>query len=191
MEDDSRGAWLTVPAIKELRQASCQASGLFLGQLLGERLPIDERCIGPEMFQVVECAAFGREDVQHDVAVVLENPSFGSAAFDTDTRTAAAFLHHELDVFGDGAHLATAGRGGHDKEIGDWRDRREIEHDSLFAFEVFAGLCGETGQLAAGLLALGQGRCGGFGAGRGGDGDVSENSEPNKGHNQNRTGQPC
>ena len=107
------------------------------------------------MFEVVECAALGRENVQDDVAVVLENPSFGSAAFDTDAGTAAAFLHQELDVFGDGAHLASAGRGGHDKEIGDRRDRRQIEYDGLFALEVFAGLRGEAGQFAAGLLALG------------------------------------
>ena len=134
---------------------SLGASGLFFGQLLGERFPFDERGVGPEMFEVVECAALGREDVQHDVAVVLENPSLGSAAFDTDAGTAAALLHHELDVFGDGAHLASAGCGGHDKEVGDRRNRRQIEYDGLFALEVFAGLRGEAGQLAAGLLALG------------------------------------
>ena len=173
------------------RSHSLGASGLLIGQLLSERLPLDERGVGPEVFEVVEGAALGGEDVQHGVAVVLENPSFGSAAFDTDARTAAVLLHQQLDLFRDGSHLACAGRGGHDKEIGDRRDWDQIEHDGLFALEVFAGLSGEAGQFAAGLLAFGQSRCGRFVAGRGGDGDVSENSLSNKERIQNRTGQLC
>lgn len=127
------------------------------------------------MFEVVEIAAFGREDVQDDVAVVLQNPRFGITAFDADTRAAAAFLHQLLNLFGDGTHLAPTGCSRDDEEIDDWRDLSQVEDQGVFALEVCTGLRGQTGKFATGLLTIGE--CGGGGFCTSGDGDVSESQQ--------------
>lgn len=151
---------------------TCPTSLYDFGQLLGERLPIDLWGVGPEVFEVVEFAAFGGEDVQDDVAVVLQNPRFRITAFDTDTRAAAAFLHQLLDLFGDGTHLTSAGRGRDDEKIHDWSDLSHIEDEGVFALEICAGLRGQTSKFTTGLLTFGKCGCGRFRAS--GDGDVSE-----------------
>ena len=110
--------------------------------------------------------------MQDNVAVVLQNPGFGFAAFDTNPRTAAPFLHQLFDFFGDGSHLSTARGRRDDEEIRDGRDRSQIENEGVFALQFCAGLCGQTGEFAAGLLTFGECRCGGFRASS--DGDVSE-----------------
>ena len=47
-------------------------------------LPVDARSIGPKLFQIVECSAFGRKNVQHNIAVVSQDPvTLSSIAFDT------------------------------------------------------------------------------------------------------------
>lgn len=126
------------------------------------------------MFEVVEFTTFAREDVQDDVAVILQNPSFRLAAFDTDARTAPSLLHQLLDFFGDGSHLTAAGGGGDDEEVHDRRDRSHVEDEGVLALEVGAGLRGQASKLAAGLLTFGQLGCGRFGVRGSSDGSVSE-----------------
>lgn len=148
-----------------------------VGQLLGEWLPIDLWCVAPEMFEVVEFASFRREDVQDDVTVVLQNPCFRITTFDTDSRAAAPFLHQLLDLFGDGPHLASTGRRRDHKKIHDRRDLSHVEDKGVFALEVCAGLRGQAGQFATGLLTFGE--CGSSGFRASGDGNVSESSRLN------------
>lgn len=126
--------------------------------------------MGPEVFEVVKFAALGRENVQDDVAVVLQNPSFGIATFDADPWTTASFLHQLLDLLGDGTHLASAGRSRDHKEIHDGRDLSHIEDEGVFALEIGAGLRGQAGEFAAGLLTLGNSGFARFGTNGGGDG---------------------
>ena len=116
--------------------------------------------------------------MQDDVAVVLQNPRFGISAFDTDAWAAAAFLHQLLDLFGDGTHLSSAGRGRDDEKIDDRRDLSHVEDEGVLAFEIRAGLRGYAGQFATGLLTFGECGCRGFRASS--DGDVSESSRLNR-----------
>lgn len=111
-------------ARKALAETCVKRASLFCrgaGLLFGDEFPIDLGGVGPEVFEVVEVSAFGREDVQDDVAVVLQNPGPGLAAFNADARAVTARFHQLLDFFGDGSHLASAGGGRDDKKIHDRR----------------------------------------------------------------------
>src|SRR5256885_14532413 len=47
-------------------------------------LPGNVRCVGPQVFQRVVAARVGVENVDHHVAVILDDPAAGFVAFDTE-----------------------------------------------------------------------------------------------------------
>lgn len=124
-------------------------------ELLRDGLPVRHRSVTPEVFEVVEFAAFAGEDMQDDVAIVLQNPSFRLATFDTDARAAASFFHQLLDFLGDGSHLTATRGGGDDEEVYNRRDRSHVENKCVLALEVGAGLRRQAGEFTAGLLTFG------------------------------------
>ena len=111
-------------------------------------LPVHTRGIGPEVFEIVELARLGTEDMQDDVAEVMQNPTRILLALDTKgARPGRA--HHTIDLFRNGAHLPTAGAGGDHEIIDDGGDFSQVEDESLFPAGVFSGLGTQTGGLKA------------------------------------------
>jgi hypothetical protein len=84
------------------------------------------------MLQVVDFTGFGRKNVEHDVPVVLQEPSTALVAFDPQPR--GTFLaEHPIDFIGDGAHLPGTVPGGHDEIIENRRDGGEIQYNRVLA----------------------------------------------------------
>ena len=74
--------------------------------------------VRPEVLQAVEFAVFLEEDVDDDVAVVLDDPEIVALALGTP-ELVALLLHLFGDVVGDGAHLGGVGAVAHHEEVRD------------------------------------------------------------------------
>jgi hypothetical protein len=81
----------------------------------------DDRCFFPELFQLIELALAGSEDVHHDARIVHQHPAgfggaFAAARFDVDGLECMFF-----DTVGDGLELPFAGGRADDKVVYIWR----------------------------------------------------------------------
>ena len=83
-------------------------------------MPLDSRRIGPKLFQVVKQSAVRCKNVQHNVAVVRQNPvALCPIAFDADSAVTVFVLELTVHLVGDRMHLPLTGAGGDHEEIDD------------------------------------------------------------------------
>ena len=129
----------------ETASGAATGSGLGFGRLAEDGLPVDDLGIGPQAFEIVRGPRLGREDVQHDVAVVLQNPVADAVALETETLR-SEFVHHAVDLLGDGVHLSPAVAAADHEEVDDGRDAGEIEHADVLAAVVVGDLCAPAGK---------------------------------------------
>jgi hypothetical protein len=82
-----------------------------------------DAAFGPEAFEVVVFALFGREEVDDDTAEVNEHPAAGSLIIDAFEHGTALdeFIGDIADGFGQCAQLTVAGAVGNDEIIGKGR----------------------------------------------------------------------
>src|SRR5262245_9602518 len=71
------------------------------------RLPFDAGGVGPEVLQIVEFAGLRAENVQNDVAEVVQDPTRILLPLDSP-RARARRAHHAIDLFRHGVHLPAA-----------------------------------------------------------------------------------
>jgi hypothetical protein len=94
----------------------------------------------PELFQLIEFALAGREDVHHGSDVIQQHPAgFGC----TVAAARLDIASHErvfFDTVGDGLQLPFAGAGAYDEVVYVGRQLAQIEQDNLFALFVLNGV---------------------------------------------------
>ena len=125
------------------------------------RLPVDALGAGPKLFQRVVLTSFVVEQVNHKVAVVLENPSAGGVAFHADDFLVELILEGVFDFVGDGVQLPAAGAGNQQEEIENRGHFAEIEQGDFLAAIVVGDLRGSQRNLQTALRSrLGRGKAG-------------------------------
>jgi hypothetical protein len=89
--------------------------------------------MSPETFQVVVGTGACQENVNDEVAVVLENPLGVFVAFDAD-RKLALLLQFQVNFIADGLILPRAAAGTDQEVVGKSGDFLKIEDDNLLRF---------------------------------------------------------
>ncbi len=136
----------------------CESSARF-----GEDIfPIDAFRIGPQAFEIVQLARIGQEDVDDDIAPVLQDPRTLFVPFGR-RRFISAGLHQDANFVSQRVHLANIGAGCNDEKVHNRRDRRQIKYDDVLTAILFAEFGNVTRIFQA---ALQSGCCGGGCGGR-------------------------
>ncbi len=132
------------------------------GPTASDPLPVDAPGVGPEVLDGEILPGRGIEDVDHHVAVVLDDPLTGCVAFDRKALVALS-VHGRVDLFGDGVDLPAAVAGGQDEEIVKGSEAAHVEDDDVPRFVVgrYASTVAGSLERGNGLQQLGRSfRCG-------------------------------
>ena len=122
--------------------------------LLDERR---RRC-APHLFQIVEEANLGPEQMDDDVAGIEQDPIAMGLAFDRHTAM-AGFLELGRDLFGQCRDLAGRAAAGDHQVIRDARFAFQIDHDDVFGLALIEGMHDQAEHVGRGYGSLGN--CGG------------------------------
>ena len=87
----------------------------------------------PEVFERVELARFGVEQVDHDRAVVEQDPAALVVAFDAHPLVAQLAFEHVVDFVADGVQLPAAVAGDEHEVVELGRQLLHVEHDDILA----------------------------------------------------------
>ena len=102
---------------------------------VGERARLGRPLGRPHLFEIVELADVGAEDVDDRVAGVDQHPVVDRLAF--DPRRADAGLAAGLDdPFGDGADMRAGTAGGDDHHVGEGGAAGQVDADDVLGFRV-------------------------------------------------------
>src|SRR4051812_18814931 len=88
----------------------------------GRRRPLERRHVAPEPLELVVVALLFEEHVDHEVAVVHEDPTLGVEALDAQRTVPARGRDLLLDLFDDGLDLAGVGPAGDHEPARDGQD---------------------------------------------------------------------
>jgi hypothetical protein len=98
--------------------------------------------VPPKPFEIVVGARTRKEDVDDEVAVILEDPLGVIVPFDGNGRF-AAFLHLQIDLVADGLILPAVIAGADQKVIGEAGDLSKVKDDYVLSlFRVCRSNCG-------------------------------------------------
>lgn len=86
------------------------------------------------------------KDVDHHVGVIRDNPLAGGEAIDGHGGDAVIFLQPFLKLAGDCLEMRLGGAGADDEEIGEGRNRAEVDGDDVFSFLVGGNRGAEAGE---------------------------------------------
>src|SRR3954471_16388246 len=87
-----------VPVIMGLTSNNGQYNDLFA-------LPVDSRGVSPQFLQRVKLTCGGIENMNDEIAIVLDDPSAGFVPFNADSAI-TKLRELGIDIFGDGMHLS-------------------------------------------------------------------------------------
>jgi len=149
--------WMCAVAVLSVRRLSSRAISHRLGCSDAGAdcgLPVDGLGASPELFEGVVVAGFIVEEMDHDVAVVLQDPSAGGVAFDADALFAELIGERAIDFFGYGVQLAAAGARGDEEEIEDGGELAKIEQDDVLPAVIVSNPGGGQGHLETSLARL-------------------------------------
>ena len=107
----------------------------------------------PEIFERVELPRLFVEQVDHDRAVVEQNPAAFAVAFDAQPVVAQLVFERVVDFVADGVELPAAVAGGEHEVVELGRQRPHVEHGDVLAAVVGGGPRGGQGELQAALAA--------------------------------------
>jgi hypothetical protein len=121
---------------------------------------------GPEVFEGVEVARFGVEQMDHHGTVVEQDPTTLAVALNAEALIAEIGLQRAVDFLADRMELSPAVAGDEDEVVELRRDATHVEKDDVRAAVVVGGARGGESELQA-ALAAGFELRGGVGDGRG------------------------
>jgi len=107
--------------------------------------PINAFGASPELLQRVIAAGLVVEEVNHQIAVILQDPGAGSVAFDADPLFAELLGERVVDFFGDSVELPATGPSGDQEEIEDGGQLAKVQKDYVLpAIVVSDSGCGQS-----------------------------------------------
>ena len=106
------------------------------------RRKLQTRSVTPQAVQTVERPLVLKEDVDHEIDVVEQNPVAGALALDVAGGHAQLLGEPVLDLLGDGNHLAVGGAVTDDEVIGEIAPAVKIENDDFLGLLVAEGVDG-------------------------------------------------
>lgn len=112
--------------------------------------PVDARSFSPEVLQVIQLAGVGREEVNDQVAVVLQQPLARFFSLISDPLRATV-LEHLVDFLCHGLHLPGAGACRQDEVIDDGSHSRKVEDQRILPASVLKNTSGQTRLLQTGF----------------------------------------
>ena len=98
------------------------------------QLELQPRGIAPEVFQAVEGALFGVEDVHDYVGIVRHDPFTDGEAIHGEGLDPVILLQRVAQLAGDGFQVRLGGAGAKDEEIRETDDATEINGDDVLGF---------------------------------------------------------
>ena len=104
----------------------------------------------PEVFERVVGPRLGLEQMDHDVAVVEQNPAAFFVSFDSQPAVAHPIFQGVVDFLAHGVELAATGAGGEHEVVEHRGQLAHVEHDDVGAAIVFGGLGGQQCPLKTG-----------------------------------------
>src|SRR5262249_30826723 len=131
------------------RDVSCQAASELLAR------PVYPLRIRPQILEGVILTRFLIEDMDHDVAIVLHDPTARLIALDAKALFALC-VYVVANFVREGVNLASAGAGHDDEKVEDRRDATQVQDEHIL------GLVGVAGAGALDRLLEGNGCTGGM-----------------------------
>src|SRR6185369_4478102 len=128
-------------------QRTRTVAGEFSRQLHSLRL-------APQTLEVVKLSRLLLEDMDHEIAVVQQNPLRGFVALNARGGF-AGFLELVVNSVGDRLHLSLVRAAEDHKVVGETRDLAQVQHDRIDGFLLAASLKGCTYPLVELVVAAG------------------------------------
>ena len=107
---------------------------------------LEARCIAPQVFEAVVGAFVFMKNMHHHVGVIRDDPLARRVAIDGQRRHAVFRLQPVLDLAGDRFQVRLGSAGADDEEIGEGRNRAEVDGDDVLGFLVGGDRSAEAGE---------------------------------------------